>query len=240
MSAHCPLGYQREWFKYVWLSLELQDRSPPGTGLAIPALESTDAFASFCRIIKEVLGFFGLAKLITITAFLLGLVQEQKRRLDQGSFSNDQWLIKTSKILGWFGNIIWVPNIFVCGKAQPTSRFGTGTQPQKSIIWTFWHASQGWAVQSRSLCNSYSGAWVEGLKDKSQKSVPTLQSVPQQRIQFWVKLCLLFQHVEEQLVLGGTVDLSLLETPFHHLYLRFLLSSLQTLKAHNQDECQMC
>ncbi len=174
MSAHCPLGYHRQWFKYVWLSLELQDRSPPGTGLAIPALESTDAFASFCRIIKEVLGFFGLAKLITITAFLLGLVQEQKRRLDQGSFSNDQWLIKTSKISGWFGNIIWVPNIFCVWKSTAHFQIWHWHQPQKSIIWTFWHASRAEQYSQGLYVIPTVEHGVEGLKDKSQEECPYL------------------------------------------------------------------
>jgi len=108
-------------------------------------------------------------------------------------------------------------------------------QPQwKSGIWAFWHASRAeqWSQ----------GLWIipRAPGSSPRKSVPTLQSVPQQRIQFRVKLCLLFQHVEEQLVLSGTVDLSLLESPLQHLYLRFLLSSLQTLKACSQDECQVC
>lgn len=51
----------------------------------------------------------------------------------------------------------------------------------------------------------------------------TLQSVAQQSLQLWVDLCLLLQHVEEQLVLCGAVDLSLLQPALHHLQLGVLL-----------------
>lgn len=58
---------------------------------------------------------------------------------------------------------------------------------------------------------------------------PTLQSAAQQSVQLWVDLRFLLQHVEQQLVLGGAVDLSLLQPALHHLQLRVLLSRLQTL-----------
>lgn len=59
---------------------------------------------------------------------------------------------------------------------------------------------------------------------------PTLQGAAQQGVQLWVDLSLLLQHVEEQLVLGGAVDLRLLQPPLHHLQLGVLLSRLQALK----------
>lgn len=58
----------------------------------------------------------------------------------------------------------------------------------------------------------------------------TLQSIPQQRVQLWVKLCLLLQHVKEQLVLCGAGNFSLLQSALHHLHLRLPLSCLQALK----------
>ena len=59
--------------------------------------------------------------------------------------------------------------------------------------------------------------------------VGTLQSVPQRSVQLRVGLSFLLQHVEQQLVLGGTVDLCLFQPALHHLQLRLLLSCLQTL-----------
>lgn len=58
----------------------------------------------------------------------------------------------------------------------------------------------------------------------------TLQSIPQQRVQLWVKLRFLLQHVKEQLVLCGAGNLSLLQSALHHLHLRLPLSCLQALK----------
>lgn len=66
--------------------------------------------------------------------------------------------------------------------------------------------------------------------------IPTLQSAAQQSIQLRVDLRLLLQHVEQQLVLGGTVDLCLLQPALHHLQLGFLLRRLQTLMASKQQE----
>lgn len=52
---------------------------------------------------------------------------------------------------------------------------------------------------------------------------PTLQGAPQQSVQLWVDFSLLLQHVEQQLVLGGAVDLRLLQPALHHLQLGVLL-----------------
>lgn len=60
---------------------------------------------------------------------------------------------------------------------------------------------------------------------------PTLQGTPQQSVQLRVDLSLLLQHVEQQLVLGGAVDLRLLQPALHHLQLGVLLRRLQTLRA---------
>lgn len=57
----------------------------------------------------------------------------------------------------------------------------------------------------------------------------TLQSAAKQGIELWVDLSFFLQHVEEQLVLGGAVDLSLLQPALHHLQLGILLSRLQAL-----------
>lgn len=62
-----------------------------------------------------------------------------------------------------------------------------------------------------------------------KKKGPTLQGAAQQSVQLRVDLSFLLQHVEQQLVLGGAVDLRLLQPALHHLQLRVLLSSLQTL-----------
>lgn len=62
----------------------------------------------------------------------------------------------------------------------------------------------------------------------------TLQGAAQQGVQLRVDLGFLFEHVEEQLVLCGAVDLSLLQPALHHLELRLLLSSLQTLTPNTQ------
>lgn len=64
------------------------------------------------------------------------------------------------------------------------------------------------------------GGWGSG---------PTLQGAAQQGVQLRVDLSLLLQHVEEQLVLGGAVDLGLLQPALHHLQLGVFLSRLQTL-----------
>lgn len=61
---------------------------------------------------------------------------------------------------------------------------------------------------------------------------PTLQGAAQQGVELWVDLSFLLQHVEEQLVLCGAVDLSLLQPALHHLELGILLSRLQTLPQH--------
>lgn len=58
----------------------------------------------------------------------------------------------------------------------------------------------------------------------------TLQGVSQQRVQLWVELGLLLQHVEEQLVLRGAGDLCLLQTALHHLHLGLPLGGLETLE----------
>lgn len=58
---------------------------------------------------------------------------------------------------------------------------------------------------------------------------PTLQSAAQQSVQLRVDLRLLLQHVEQQLVLGGAVDLGLLQRALHHLHLGVLLGRQQTL-----------
>lgn len=58
---------------------------------------------------------------------------------------------------------------------------------------------------------------------------PTLQGAAQQSVQLWVDLSFLLQHVEQQLVLGGAVDLRLLQPALHHLQLGILLRRLQTL-----------
>lgn len=58
---------------------------------------------------------------------------------------------------------------------------------------------------------------------------PTLQSAAQQGVQLWVDLGLFLQHVEQQLVLGGAVDLCLLQPALHNFQLGVLLSRLQTL-----------
>lgn len=65
---------------------------------------------------------------------------------------------------------------------------------------------------------------------------PTLQSTAKQSIQLRVDLSLLLQHVEQQLVLGGTVNLCLLQPALHNLQLRILLSRLQTLTATTQQK----
>lgn len=57
----------------------------------------------------------------------------------------------------------------------------------------------------------------------------TLQSAAQQGVQLRVDLSFLLEHVEEQLVLRGAVDLCLLQPALHHLQLGVLLSRLQTL-----------
>lgn len=62
---------------------------------------------------------------------------------------------------------------------------------------------------------------------------PTLQGAAQQGVQLRVDLCLLLQHVEQQLVLGGAVDLGLLQPALHHLQLGLLLRRLQTLTEHS-------
>lgn len=70
---------------------------------------------------------------------------------------------------------------------------------------------------------------AEQLRDLSESLLTetfTLESVPKQRIQLGIKLCLLLQHVEQELVLSCAVDLSLLESALHHLDLRLLLSSV--------------
>lgn len=63
----------------------------------------------------------------------------------------------------------------------------------------------------------------------------TLQSTAQQGIQLWVDLSFLLQHVEQQLVLGGTVNLCLLQPALHNLQLGILLSCLQTLTVTTQQ-----
>lgn len=57
----------------------------------------------------------------------------------------------------------------------------------------------------------------------------TLQSAAQQGVQLRVDLSFLLEHVEEQLVLRGAVDLRLVQPALHHLQLGVLLSRLQTL-----------
>lgn len=64
---------------------------------------------------------------------------------------------------------------------------------------------------------------------------PTLQGAPQQSVQLRVDLSLLLQHVEQQLVLGGAVDLGLLQPALHHLQLGLLLRRLQTLTKTTQQ-----
>lgn len=63
----------------------------------------------------------------------------------------------------------------------------------------------------------------------TRQCFPTLQSAAQQSVQLRVDLSFLLQHVEQQLVLGGAVDLCLLQSALHHLQLRILLRCLQTL-----------
>lgn len=58
----------------------------------------------------------------------------------------------------------------------------------------------------------------------------TLQSIPKQCIQLWIELGFLLQHVEQQLVLSGAIDLSLFQPALHHLDLRLLLSCLEPLR----------
>lgn len=64
---------------------------------------------------------------------------------------------------------------------------------------------------------------------------PTLQGAAQQGVQLRVDLRLLLQHVEQQLVLGGAVDLRLLQPALHHLQLGVLLRRLQTLKGAERE-----
>lgn len=58
---------------------------------------------------------------------------------------------------------------------------------------------------------------------------PTLQRAAKQSVQLWVDLRFLLQHVEQQLVLGGAIDLRLLQSALHHLHLGILLSRQQPL-----------
>lgn len=69
--------------------------------------------------------------------------------------------------------------------------------------------------------------WARTRVDLSAPA--TLQSAAQQGVQLRVDLSLLLEHVEEQLVLRGAVDLGLLQPALHHLQLGVLLSRLQTL-----------
>ena len=78
-------------------------------------------------------------------------------------------------------------------------------------------------VNEKGDCNGHAQTGIDLLV------FPTLQSAAQQSVQLWVNLSFLLQHVEQQLVLGGAVDLSLLQPALHHLQLGILLSRLQTL-----------
>ena len=68
---------------------------------------------------------------------------------------------------------------------------------------------------------------------------PTLQCAAQKRIKLRVDLSFLLQHVEQQLVLGGAVDLSLLQPALHHLQLGVFLSRLQTLTRTTQQKTEI-
>lgn len=119
--------YEQSW--------TLQDWSPPDAGLAIPALESTDAFVSFCRNTKKS-GVSYDWQNCSLLCFATGA----------GAGAGAGASAWPGLIFQWLIIMIWatIQDVFCERKCSLFEIWPwLWQQPQwKSGIWAFWHASR--------------------------------------------------------------------------------------------------